>query len=118
MIEIKKILPRSLAKYLSIIASMTILLSGLLNFVFSAAQTEISVLRAYWWQELINVFVGTIVAYIVFWAIGYLFASLYNYLSSKTRGIIIEIEDVNLESLQRKKTKEDKKEDKKDNFVV
>ncbi len=115
MQEIKKILPSSFAKYLSIVAGMAVLLSGLLNFIFSAVRTETSVLKMYWWQELLNILMGTIFAYIIFWVIGYLFASLYNYLSSKTRGIIIEINDVSLESLQAKKVKEDNKEER---FIV
>lgn len=116
MQEIKKILPSSLAKYLSIIASMTILLSGLLNFVFSAVQTETSVLKAYWWKELINVLVGTIVAYIVFWAIGYLFAIIYNFLALRSGGIIISVKSIDVASL--KESQHEKLEDKKDNFVV
>lgn len=117
MQEIKKIYPSSLAKYLSIIAAMAVLLSGLLNFVFSAVRTEVDLLKMYWWQELLNVLVGTIFAYIVFWVIGYLFSGLYNFLSSKTRGIVVEMRDVSLESLQTKKVEENKKEDE-ERFVV
>lgn len=117
MQEIKKIYPSSLARYLSIIAAMAVLLSGSLNFVFSAARTEVDLLKMYWWQELLDVLIGTIFAYVIFWVIGYLFAGVYNFLSTKTRGIIIEMEDVDLESLSLKKIKEDKKEDE-ERFVV
>ncbi len=118
MQEIKKILPSSLAKYLSIVASMAILLSGILSLLLNLVNLETQLYR--WPEYLINILVGTIFAYIVFGIIGYLFASLYNFLSSKTTGIIIETKDIDLELSYLKKKKElkvDKKEDE-ERFIV
>ncbi len=117
MYEIKKIMPFSLAKYLSLLAGIIFLLSGIAQLVFS---TNIQ-------AGLIYILVTVIVACLFFWIVGYLFAIIYNWSISKTRGIIIDMDEINLESLNKIKQKNDfekqeikneEEKDSSDKFVV
>ena len=89
MYEIKKIIPSSLAKYCSLVMAIIVFILSLISFILGLAgiglRSGIS-----WDQQLISFLVSVIFFYVFFWVIGYLFALIYNAITAKTRGVIIE----------------------------
>ena len=89
MYEIKKVFPSSLAKYCSIIVAITVSVLGSVNFILNLAgigiQYDIS-----WDQQLTSLLASVIFFAIFFWIIGYIFALVYNAITVKTKGVMIE----------------------------
>ena len=129
MYEIKKIFPSSLAKYCSVIMAITVLLLGSVNFILNLAgigiQYDIS-----WDQQLTSLLASVIFFAIFFWVIGYVFALVYNSVTFKTKGVMVEfkladeklLEEISPaveDSKDKEKEEENKeeKEDKKENLA-
>jgi len=108
MYEIKKIFPSSLAKYCSLIMSITILILGIVNFLLNLAgiglQNNIP-----WDQQLTSLLASIIFFAIFFWLIGYIFALIYNSITAKTRGVMIEFRLIDKSLLQEVPKEEPKK---------
>ena len=89
MYEIKKIFPSSLAKYCSMITAITIFILGSVNFILNLVgvgiQYDIS-----WDQQLTSLLASVMFFAIFFWIIGYIFALIYNALTVKAKGVMIE----------------------------
>ena len=94
MYEIKKIIPASLAKYCSIITAFLVLILNLISLILGFTGLGLS-LNISWDQQLINLLISVIFFYIFFWVMGYLFALIYNFIASRTKGIVIEFKMVN-----------------------
>jgi hypothetical protein len=107
MHEIKKVFPNSLAKYCSVIVAITVLILGSVNFILNIAgvgiQYDIS-----WDQQLTSLLASVIFFAIFFWIIGYIFALVYNAITAKTKGVMVEFK------LTDKKLLESVKEENKD----
>jgi hypothetical protein len=107
MYEIKKVFPASLAKYCSVIVAITVLILGSVNFILNIAgvgiQYDIS-----WDQQLTSLLASVIFFAIFFWIIGYIFALVYNAITAKTKGVMVEFK------LTDKKLLESVKEENKD----
>lgn len=113
MQQIKRIMPFSLAKYASLIAAISVLLLAIVRIVYYVFQNQVP-FSMIWQSVLIDALMQTIMAYVSFWIIGYLFGLLYNFLARKTRGILIDLEEVDLSMLKHKKSHDKQEESKKD----
>jgi hypothetical protein len=115
MHEIKKVFPNSLAKYCSVIGVIIVFILGSVNFILNLAgvgiQYDIS-----WDQQLTSLLASVIFYAIFFWIIGYIFALVYNAITSKTKGIMIEFKLTDKKILE--EIKDDDQESEKDKFVV
>lgn len=106
MHEIKKIHPQSLAKYFSLIVAIVTFVFGLVNFFISISGIMKFTKQAPWSEQLVSWLVSVVFFYAIFWIIGYLFAIIYNYIASKTKGIIIDQKEVNLSFTDEEKHKQ------------
>ncbi|MDD4289957.1 MAG: hypothetical protein PHH83_01630 [Patescibacteria group bacterium] len=105
MYEIKKIHSQSLANYLALISSITVFLFGLINFSINILNVAT---RSYWRDLLVSWFISVIVFYVIAWIIGYLFSIIYNFFSARIRGIIIDVESLELkDGVEQKTTKKE-----------
>lgn len=115
MYEIKKIHPRSLANYLAVIISIIVFLFGLINFSISMLNVGT---RIYWRDLLTSWFMSVIVFYVFAWITGFLFSVIYNFFALRIRGIIIDMEKVNISEIKKIQDEEQEKLENKNNFVV
>ena len=99
MYEIKKVSPSSLAKYCSVIVAITVLILGSVNLILNLAGIGIQY-NIPWDQQLTSLLASVIFFAIFFWIIGYIFALVYNAITAKTRGIMIEFKLVDKELLK------------------
>lgn len=104
MYEIKKIFPSSLAKYCSLIVAITIFILGSVNFILNllgvGIQYDIS-----WDQQLTSLLASVIFFAIFFWIIGYIFALVYNAITAKTKGVMVEFRLTDKKNLESSKVK-------------
>jgi len=89
MYEIKKVFPSSLAKYCSVIVAITVFILGSVNFILNLAGVGIQY-DIPWDQQLTSLLASVIFFAIFFWVIGYIFALVYNAITAKTKGVMIE----------------------------
>lgn len=105
MYEIKKVFPSSLAKYCSLIVAITVFILGSLNFILNLTGVGIKY-NIPWDQQLTSLLASVIFFAIFFWIIGYLFALIYNAITAKTKGVMVEFRLVDKKLLEEIKKEE------------
>ncbi len=122
MYEIKKIFPASLAKYSAFIAAITVFILGFVNFILHLMGIGVSEYNISWDQQLTILLASVIFFAFFFWVIAYIFATIYNIMTSKSKGVMIEFKLADkklLEELKDDKQEiKDEKDAKEEKFVV